>query len=95
MKLYFLCFLLILTCMYPSLAQGSYENCCLKYNAEPSKSIKSRVMSFRIQETDGGCNRPAVIFTVALKKSRTFCADPQKLWVKKLMKKVNPELNNL
>ncbi|XP_058256229.1 C-C motif chemokine 25b [Hemibagrus wyckioides] len=96
MKLYVLCFLLFLTCMYPSLAQGSYENCCLKYNKEPHRYIKSRVVSFRIQETDGGCNLPAVIFTASLKKSlQTFCADPQMPWVIKLLTRGNRKSNKL
>ncbi|MCI4383639.1 hypothetical protein PGIGA_G00028680 [Pangasianodon gigas] len=87
MKLCVLCFLLLLACMYPSLAQGSYENCCLKYSKEPTKHIKRTIIGYRLQETDGGCNIPAVVFTLAYKKSKKICSDPKQLWVQKLMKK--------
>ncbi|MCJ8737862.1 hypothetical protein PDJAM_G00028900 [Pangasius djambal] len=87
MKLRVLCFLLLTACIYTTLAQGSYENCCLKYNKEPKKSIKQKVLGYRLQETDGGCNMPAVVFTLALKKSQKLCSDPKKPWVKNLMRK--------
>ncbi|XP_060796559.1 C-C motif chemokine 25b [Neoarius graeffei] len=86
MKLHVLCFLLLL-CMYSSLAQGHYESCCLRYGNEPKIRIKRKVVSYRLQETDGGCNIPAVIFTFALKKNVTFCANPNEHWVQKLMKR--------
>ncbi len=40
---------------------GSYENCCLKY-ANVKKSIRRHVASYRVQETDGGCNISAVVW---------------------------------
>ncbi|XP_053491557.1 C-C motif chemokine 25b [Ictalurus furcatus] len=85
MKFYVLCFLLLLACMYPSLAQGSYENCCLRYGNEPNRKVKRKVVRFRIQETDGGCNIPAVVFTF---RKKSLCADPKKAWVQELMKRL-------
>ncbi|XP_046713789.1 C-C motif chemokine 25b [Silurus meridionalis] len=82
MQLRVLALLLLLLCMCPVLAQGSYENCCLKYGSEPKARFKKKVVSYRIQESDGGCNIPAVIFTLELKKSRILCADPKQPWVK-------------
>ncbi|XP_062868981.1 C-C motif chemokine 25b [Trichomycterus rosablanca] len=91
MKITVLFFLLLLACMYPSLAQGSYENCCLKHSkGEPR--IKKNIMSYRIQETDGSCNIPAIIFRMR-KASVTFCADPNKQWVKDLIKSRKQEGN--
>uniref|UniRef100_A0A3B1ISC8 Chemokine (C-C motif) ligand 25b n=1 Tax=Astyanax mexicanus TaxID=7994 RepID=A0A3B1ISC8_ASTMX len=85
MKTHALFFLLLLACMYPSLAQGTYENCCLKYANEVKANVKKRIVSYKVQQTDGGCNIAAVVFK--LKKGRTFCGDPQQPWVKDLMKK--------
>ncbi|XP_060720405.1 C-C motif chemokine 25b [Tachysurus vachellii] len=95
MKIYFISLLLLLACLYPSLAQGSFENCCLKYSKEPKMSIKRKIVRFRIQESDGGCNRSAVIFTVLKKKtSVTFCADPTKSWVMKMVKILETKVEN-
>ncbi|KAB5559304.1 hypothetical protein PHYPO_G00027520 [Pangasianodon hypophthalmus] len=87
MKLCVLCFLLLLACMYPSLAQGSYEDCCLKYSKEPKMQIKKKITGYKLQKTDGGCNMPAVVFTVARKKIEKLCSDPKQLWVQNLQKK--------
>ncbi|XP_072516330.1 C-C motif chemokine 25b [Salminus brasiliensis] len=92
MKTRALFLLLLLACMYPSLAQGTYENCCLKYANEVKNIVKRRVVSYRLQHTDGGCNIPAIVFT--LKKSKTFCGDPQKQWVKDLMTTVDKKKGN-
>ncbi|XP_067287184.1 C-C motif chemokine 25b [Pseudorasbora parva] len=90
MKFQILFFILLLACMYPSVAQGSYENCCLKYVSGMKKSMKRNVVSYRVQQTDGGCNIPAVV--LKLKTSRTVCADPHKPWVRQLMQKI--DMNN-
>ncbi|KAL2089804.1 hypothetical protein ACEWY4_014492 [Coilia grayii] len=92
MKFSILFFILLLACMCPVLAQGSYENCCLKYVVGIKKSTKRKVEKYRLQETDGGCNIPAVIFT--LRSSRSFCANPQLSWVQRLMGEVNARSNN-
>ncbi|XP_051957371.1 C-C motif chemokine 21-like [Xyrauchen texanus] len=90
MKFQILCFLLLLACMYPSLAQGSYENCCLKYG-RIRKSYKNHIERYRLQETDGGCNIRAIVFKM---KQKTFCADPKEHWVQQLIKQIN-EKNNV
>ncbi|XP_041697197.1 C-C motif chemokine 25 [Coregonus clupeaformis] len=79
-------FFLILACLYFTLAQGSYEDCCLKYVRRVKKSVERMVTSYRRQETDGGCNIPAIVFT--MKGGRLFCADPREKWVNGLMLKV-------
>ncbi|KTF78788.1 hypothetical protein cypCar_00012283, partial [Cyprinus carpio] len=84
MKFQVLFLLLLLACMYPSVAQGTYENCCLKY-ASVKKGIRNHIMSFRVQENDGGCNIPAVV--LKLKNSKEICIDPRLAWVKQMILK--------
>ncbi|KAJ8011486.1 hypothetical protein DPEC_G00058720 [Dallia pectoralis] len=85
MRLHFL-FALTLAGLYLSLAQGSYEDCCLKYVHHMKPSSLRMVMSYRMQETDGGCNIPAVVLT--MKKGKLICVDPKHQWVKNLIAKV-------
>ncbi|XP_056122446.1 C-C motif chemokine 25b [Rhinichthys klamathensis goyatoka] len=87
MKFQILVFLLLLACMYPSVAQGSYENCCLKYIVGVRKAMRKNIESYRVQQTDGGCNIPAIVFK--LKKSKTLCADPRRPWVQQLMQTID------
>ncbi|XP_051768699.1 C-C motif chemokine 25b [Ctenopharyngodon idella] len=87
MKFQILVLILLLACMYPSVAQGSYENCCLKYIVGVRKNMRRNIVSYRVQETDGGCNIPAIVFK--LKKQRTLCADPKQSWVQELMQKID------
>nr|XP_061795021.1 C-C motif chemokine 25-like [Nerophis lumbriciformis] len=75
--------LLVLSCLGLAMAQVSYDDCCLTYVKELSKRLQERAVKYRIQETDGGCNIRAVIFT--MRKGRVYCSDPQDLWVKELM----------
>ncbi|XP_039523278.1 C-C motif chemokine 25b [Pimephales promelas] len=87
MKFQILVFLLLLACMYPSVAQGSYENCCLRYIVGVRKAVRKNIVSYREQQTDGGCNIPAIVFK--LKNSKTLCGDPRQIWVQKLMRTIN------
>uniref|UniRef100_A0A8C7JH33 Chemokine (C-C motif) ligand 25a n=1 Tax=Oncorhynchus kisutch TaxID=8019 RepID=A0A8C7JH33_ONCKI len=69
-----------------SINNGSYEDCCLKYVRRVKKTAVRMVTSYRRQETDGGCNIHAIVFT--MKRGRLFCADPREKWVNELMLKV-------
>ncbi|XP_071347132.1 C-C motif chemokine 20 [Trachinotus anak] len=81
-----LCFLLSLSlCL--ALAQVSYDDCCLKYIKKMGHNIQRHAVEYRRQETDGGCNIPAIIFT--MKRGRVFCTDPREKWVKDLMRKID------
>ncbi|KAG5848040.1 C-C motif chemokine 25-like [Anguilla rostrata] len=82
-----LVFLLLLACIYLTLAQGSYEDCCLKYAKFVPKKIYRMAAAYRLQETDGGCNIPAIVFT--LRRGRMFCADPSHRWAVDLIKRIN------
>ncbi|KAM9385277.1 C-C motif chemokine 25b [Pholidichthys leucotaenia] len=83
MKLHALVFLLLCTCMYLSLAQGSYGNCCLGYVKEIVR--KRNIMSYKMQEPDGDCNIRAVLFQMK-KRVKPVCANPEDVWVREWMK---------
>ncbi|XP_005936746.1 C-C motif chemokine 5 [Haplochromis burtoni] len=80
-------FLLILSCVCLALAQVPYDNCCLKYVRSMKPAAQKHAVKYRHQMTDGGCNIPAVIFT--MRKGRIICTDPNETWVKDLMKKID------
>ncbi|XP_044076621.1 C-C motif chemokine 25 [Siniperca chuatsi] len=80
-------FLLITSCLCLALAQVTYDDCCLKYVKKMSHSTQRYAMSYRRQVTDGGCNIPAIIFT--MRKGRVFCTDPEQKWVIELMTKID------
>ncbi|KAM3866277.1 C-C motif chemokine 25 [Diretmus argenteus] len=87
MRVNVLFFLLILTCLYLTLAQGSFEDCCLKYVKKLSKGTERMAVKYRVQQRDGGCNIPAIVFT--MKRGREFCANPSEMWVRELIKKID------
>ncbi|XP_023699910.2 C-C motif chemokine 25b [Paramormyrops kingsleyae] len=90
MKFSVLFCILLFTCLYLTLAQGSYENCCLKYVKSIRKATRRHVVEYRRQETDGGCNLPAIVFKVNYKgKWKQICADPNKDWVKSLIETID------
>ncbi|MCJ8745075.1 hypothetical protein PDJAM_G00126190 [Pangasius djambal] len=91
MRFSLLFFLLLLSVLYVSLAQGSYEDCCLTFVTGVKVAIKRRVASYRRQEQDGGCNLPAIVFK--LKRGRLFCARPEEKWVQDLMKRIDKTLH--
>ncbi|XP_029930092.1 C-C motif chemokine 25 [Myripristis murdjan] len=87
MRCNLLFFLLLLACLCLTLAQGSYEDCCLKYVKGLSKGVSRMAVKYRWQETDGGCNIAAVVFT--MRRGRVFCGDPAQQWVRDLMKNID------
>ncbi|XP_030630537.1 C-C motif chemokine 21 [Chanos chanos] len=87
MRFSLIIFVVLLAILSLTLAQVSYEDCCLRYVSGVKKSTKKMVTSYRRQEMDGGCNIPAIVFK--LKRGRQFCADPRQKWVVELMYKVN------
>uniref|UniRef100_A0A8C6URA4 C-C motif chemokine n=1 Tax=Neogobius melanostomus TaxID=47308 RepID=A0A8C6URA4_9GOBI len=78
--------LLVVCLMCLSVAQISYDDCCLKYANTLSRRLQKQAVSFSRQETDGGCNLTAVIFT--LKRGRIYCTDPNAKWVKDLIEHI-------
>ncbi|KAF5900427.1 uncharacterized protein DAT39_009872, partial [Clarias magur] len=87
MRFSLLFFLVFLSVLYLSLAQGTYEDCCLKYARKVEWAAKKRVVSYRIQRQDGGCNLPAIVFK--LKRGKQFCARPGENWVEELKKEID------
>ncbi|XP_028442981.1 C-C motif chemokine 25b [Perca flavescens] len=98
MKFQMLFFLLILNCMYLSLGQGSFGNCCLGYVVGMKQKAKRNIESYRIQETDGDCNKSAVVFLMKKKQSRknpgTVCANPKDRWVQELIETLDRRMQN-
>ncbi|XP_060940573.1 C-C motif chemokine 25 [Limanda limanda] len=84
MRFHVMIVLLGLSCVCLTLAQVSYEDCCLKYVKHISQK---HAVAYRVQKVDGGCNIPAVIFI--MKKGRLFCTNPKESWVPKLMDKID------
>lgn len=78
--------------MYLSLAQGSFNNCCLGHVKAMKKNVRKNVVGFRMQETDGACNIRAVVFEMKKKNDRgiqrTICANPDLQWVQTVMQTV-------
>ncbi|XP_018586610.1 C-C motif chemokine 20-like [Scleropages formosus] len=86
-----LIFLLLLAFLCLALAQGSYEDCCLKYVKRMKKLNGRMVLSYKRQLVDGGCNIPAIVFV--LKKQKQLCADPKQPWVQNIVATVDKRLN--
>uniref|UniRef100_A0AAX7UW64 C-C motif chemokine n=1 Tax=Astatotilapia calliptera TaxID=8154 RepID=A0AAX7UW64_ASTCA len=88
MKFHALVLILLFACMYLSLAQGSYGNCCLGYAKEIRR--KANIISYTKQESDGDCNIKAILFTMK-RRPKPVCANPNDEWVKKEMGRLNPQ----
>ncbi|KAI3374733.1 hypothetical protein L3Q82_021287 [Scortum barcoo] len=85
-------FLVVASCLCLALANANYEDCCLKYVKTLSPLIQKKAVKYRMQVTDGGCNIPAVVFT--MKKGRVYCANPSDDWVIKMMNAIDKNKNN-
>ncbi|XP_049454917.1 C-C motif chemokine 20 [Epinephelus fuscoguttatus] len=83
-------FLPILSCLCLALAQITYDDCCLKYVKKMNPGTQKHAVAYRWQVTDGGCNIPAVIFT--MRGGRDFCTDPRERWVTDLIKKIDEKV---
>ncbi|XP_030608438.1 C-C motif chemokine 25 [Archocentrus centrarchus] len=80
-------FLLSLSFLCLALAQVSYDDCCLKYVKSFKTTIQKHAVKYKHQKTDGGCNIPAVVFT--MRKGRLLCTDPREKWVTELMERID------
>ncbi|KAI2659455.1 C-C motif chemokine 20 [Labeo rohita] len=76
MKFQILIFILLLACMYQSVAQ----------DIKSKKGFRRHVEGYRIQEADGGCNIRAVVFT--LKNKKMVCVEPNLPWVQEEVQKL-------
>ncbi|XP_070775312.1 C-C motif chemokine 4 [Enoplosus armatus] len=80
-------FLLAASCLCLALAQVAYDDCCLKYVKKMNHRTQKHAVDYRWQVTDGGCNIPAIIFT--MRRGRVLCTDPKEEWVIDLTKKID------
>ncbi|KAG7259086.1 hypothetical protein CRUP_000038 [Coryphaenoides rupestris] len=83
MRFQVISFFFLLAFLNLIMAQGSYDDCCLKYSKEMKTKVKNMVVRYRTQGIGGGCNIPATVFT--LRKGRELCGNPRDRWVQQLM----------
>uniref|UniRef100_K7E087 C-C motif chemokine ligand 25 n=1 Tax=Monodelphis domestica TaxID=13616 RepID=K7E087_MONDO len=79
----------LLTCLLVALtpavsSQGTYEDCCLKYIKYKKQAFLRYIKTYIIQEVNGSCNRPAIIFV--LPRNKFICGNPNDKWVKDKMR---------
>ncbi|XP_026712662.1 C-C motif chemokine 5-like [Athene cunicularia] len=71
---------LFLTSLHPAAAHFSPTECCFNHVQKPIRNIES------FYHTPRDCSMPAVVFVTA--NGAEICADPQKSWVKRVMKRI-------
>ncbi|NXH84621.1 CCL17 protein, partial [Edolisoma coerulescens] len=68
------------TSPFPSTAHFAPVECCFEHARKPIRHPQS------FYETSKDCPKPAVVFVAA--SGDEICADPEKQWVKKAMKRL-------
>lgn len=64
-------------------SDGGGQDCCLKYS---QRKIPFRIVrGYRKQEPSLGCALPAILFSPRKRSQAELCANPEEVWVKKLM----------
>ncbi|KAG7272142.1 hypothetical protein CRUP_010211 [Coryphaenoides rupestris] len=98
MKSAILICLLLLSCLYLSQAQGSYDSCCLGHVRTMRSRAMRIVQRYTLQEADGVCNIRAVVFFLKKRpkreKPQTVCANPNHQWVQNLMSVLDRKQGN-
>ncbi|XP_067824788.1 C-C motif chemokine 25b [Heptranchias perlo] len=91
MRFQLLTLVLMATFFYLSASQGSYEDCCLSYfRVKHPKNIQKYILSYRVQNTGGGCNLPAIVLTL---NRVTICVNPNETWVKNYINSLKMKKN--
>ncbi|XP_048196826.1 C-C motif chemokine 25 [Perognathus longimembris pacificus] len=69
-------------------AQGSFEDCCLRYHSNIGWRVLRHSRHYLRQDVSGSCNLPAVIFYLP-RKGQIVCGNPQDREVQKAMRILN------
>ncbi|KAM4887024.1 C-C motif chemokine 25 isoform 1-T2 [Thomomys bottae] len=73
------------------LAQGGFEDCCLRYHSNISWRVLRHSRYYLRQDVSGSCNLPAVIFYLPW-KGQIVCGNPQDRGVQRAMGILNARM---